>query len=50
MLDGLWQEHAREVSIEVKFVTATGDSEVTLPAMNVASAMKTLPQVIKSYR
>lgn len=50
MLDGLWQEHAREVSIEVKFVTATGDSEVTLPAMSVAGATKTLPQVIKSYR
>jgi hypothetical protein len=50
MLDALWQEHAREVSIEVKFVTSTGDSEFTLPAMSVPAATKALPQVIKSYR
>lgn len=50
MLDALWQEHAREVSIEVKFVTGTGDSEFTLPAMSVPAATKALPQVIKSYR
>jgi hypothetical protein len=50
MLDGLWQDHAREVLLEVKFVTSTGDSEVSLPAMTIDAASKMIPQVIKSYR
>jgi hypothetical protein len=50
MLQALWATAGTTVTSKVKFSSAAGDSEVTVPSLEFDAAATLLPQLIRNYR